>query len=80
MKTEKDDNGGELPICSDRLLSIRRAAARIGIPYSMLHKIVHGSPCPFPVFQPAPSLYYIAPEDIDHWKAACTRGGKYEKS
>ena len=61
------------------LLSIRAAAARVGIPHSTLRKIVMGN-CPFPVFRPAPSMYYIDPADIDRWKAACTRGGKFEKS
>jgi predicted DNA-binding transcriptional regulator AlpA len=61
---------------SERLLSIRAAAARIGMPYSMLYKVIRGDPCPFPVFQPSPSVYYIDPKDIDRWKAACTRGGE----
>ena len=63
---------------SERLLSIRGAAKRIGMSYSMLYKLVHSDPCPFPVFCPEPSLYYINPQDIDRWKTACTRGGKYE--
>jgi hypothetical protein len=65
---------------SERLLSIRKAAARVGMPYSMLHKLVHSDPCPFPVFCPAPSLYYIDPADIDKWRETCTRGGKYADS
>jgi hypothetical protein len=65
---------------SERLLSIRKAAEQAGIPHSTLRKIIMGNSCPFPVFRPAPSLYYIDPTDIDRWKATCTRGGKYEKS
>jgi hypothetical protein len=62
----------------ENLLSIRAAAKRIGMPSSTLRCMIHSGKCPFPVFSPSPSLYYISPESIDKWKAACMYGGGTE--